>query len=554
YITVKGNLDTGRADFYVNSQVVSSFDITDTAESITKYIIGTTDEAKLNLTLKKVQLYSGYLVRDIFASSPVDTVPTDWITNGASVKYAGGIGQSYDKNSMGMTANAGVNTYAKKYFEAASGKLVLEAYIHTPAAVSGVYVSAKCGDTDVVKVVTDGNKFVASTGEALRTYRDNIWQCIRIEADTASQKAVIKIDGKKVAEVAFANAASYLDNIEIGATPSANTTLTFDDVTVYTMHDYADYVPVPVPAVSEGYDIGVQVCSLWRNGYHSGWDTISNFAELEPVLGYYDEGLVETADWEIKMMVEHGIDFQHYCWYCPSTDIKEPIKSPGLFESLHDGYFNAKYSDMIKFNLMWENGNGNLKTGGLEAFKEFIWPYWLEYYFSDPRYMTVDNKILLTVWSYPHFIEDFGGTEGASKAVEFMNNDLKNYGFDGIVVLFHDAHNMSKSVFETMKAAGAHGTYSYNLNRTGDDPEYQIERHKTQRATGVLHNTANIGVGFNDVGWNKNREPLITTADYEKVALFMRDTYLKETEGDGTPWHSSLVFLSTWNEYGEGHY
>ena len=552
YFTVKGNLDTDRADFYVDSKVVSSFDITDKADKITKYIIGTTDEAKLNLTVKKVQLYSDYLVNDIFASSPEGVVPSDWVTNGASVKYSGGFNSTYDKNSMIMNATAGVNSYAKRYFEAASGKLVFKTYIHTPTAVSGVYVSAKCGDTEVVKVMTDGNKFVTATGETLRTHRDNLWQTVRIEADTATQKAVISIDGKKVGEVAFAAAVNYFDNIEIGATPSADTTLTFDDVVVYTVHDYEDYVPVPVPAVSEGYDIGVQICSLWRNGGHHGWDTVSNFEELETVLGYYDEGLVEVADWEIKMMVEHGIDFQHYCWYCPSNDIKEPIKPSGA--ALHDGYFNARYSDMIKFNIMWENGNGNLKSGGLEQFKEYIWPYWLEYYFSDPRYMTVDNKIILTVWSYTHFIQDFGGAEGAAKAVEFMDADIKNYGFDGIVVIFHDSHNMNKSVFETMKAAGVHGTYSYNLNRTGYDPEYQIERHKTQRATGVLHNTANIGVGFNDVGWNKNRSPLITLADYEKVALFMRDTYLPETKDDGTPWHSNLVFLSTWNEYGEGHY
>ena len=77
YFTVKGSLDTKKADLYIDSQIVSSFDITESADKITKYIIGTSDEDKLNLTVKKVQLYSNFLVHDIFACSPVDVVPTE---------------------------------------------------------------------------------------------------------------------------------------------------------------------------------------------------------------------------------------------------------------------------------------------------------------------------------------------------------------------------------------------------------------------------------------------------------------------------------------------
>ncbi len=551
--TVKGDLDTKRADLYFDGVVVSSFDITEEAKQITKYIVGTTEEEKNTLSLSNVQLYSNFLVHDIFMTSTENSHPSDWITNDATlaVAYTGG-NRGSDVRSLQMKPTAGKLSYAKKYFEASSGKLVFETYIHTPKGVGGVYVAAKCGDVDGFRVVTNGNRFETVGGTLLREYRDNIWQCIRLEADTASQTVLVRIDGKTIGEYPFDNAVAYFDNIEIGATPTEDTVLSIDDITVYTQHDYDDYVPTPVPAVSDGYDIGIQVCSLWRNGYHSGWDTISNFPELEPYLGYYDEGNIEVADWEIKFLVEHGIDFQHFCWYCPSSDIKEPIKSSSMSEALHDGYFNAKYSHMMKFNLMWENNGKNVNS--LEQFQEYIWPYWLEYYFTDDRYMTVDNKILLTVWNYGNFISCFGGADGAKEAVAFMNDDLKKLGFDGIVILFHDGHNQSASVFQTMAAAGVDGTYSYNLNRPGYSADYQINRHKAQRATGVFHNTASIGVGFNDVGWSGSRQPMITNEDFEKVARFMKDEYLKETEGDGTPWHSSLMFVSTWNEYGEGHY
>ena len=48
--------------------------------------------------------------------------------------------------------------------------------------------------------------------------------------------------------------------------------------------------------------------------------------------------------------------------------------------------------------------------------------------------------------------------------------------------------------------------------------------------------------------------PMITNEGFQKVARFMKDEYLKETEGDGTPWHSTLQIVSTWNEFGEGHF
>lgn len=550
--TIKGDLDAKRADLYFDGVVVSSFDITEKAKEITKYIVGTTEKDKVTLALGYVQLYSNFLVHDIFRNSE-NSHPSDWITNDSTTQVARtGGNRGGDVRSLQIKPTAGKLSYAKKYFEASSGKLIFETYIHTPKGVSGVYVAAKSGDTEGFRVVTNGNRFETADGSLLREYRDNVWQCIRLEADTASQTVLVRIDGKTVGEYPFDNAVTYFDNIEIGGTPSEDTVLSIDDVTVYTHHEYDDYVPEPVPAESKGYDIGIQVCSLWRNGYHSGWDTISNFPELEPYLGYYDEGNIEVADWEIKYLVEHGIDFQHFCWYCPSSDINEPIKSPSMFEALHDGYFNAKYSHMMKFNLMWENNGKNVNS--LEQFQTYIWPYWLEYYFTDDRYMTVDNKILLTVWNYGNFISCFGGADGAKEAVAFMNDDLKKLGFDGIVILFHDGHNQSASVFQNMASAGVDGTYSYNLNVSGYSADYQINRHKTQRATGVFHNTASIGVGFNNVGWAGTRHPMITNEDFEKVARFMKDEYLKETEGDGTPWHSRLLFVSTWNEYGEGHY
>ena len=137
--------------------------------------------------------------------------------------------------------------------------------------------------------------------------------------------------------------------------------------------------------------IGMNMCSLWHTGEHIGWDCISAYPEIKPVLGYYDEGLPEVADWEIKFMLENGVDFQLYCWY--SSQSNAPIKVTGLAEAIHDGYFNCRYSDMSRFALLWEAANA-AHPAGSEAFRRYFVPYWIEQFFSDKRYMTIDLSLI----------------------------------------------------------------------------------------------------------------------------------------------------------------
>ncbi len=114
---------------------------------------------------------------------------------------------------------------------------------------------------------------------------------------------------------------------------------------MFLTHEYDDYCPEPVPITDDGYDVLLNMCPLWLDGAHFGWSAISSYPDVEPALGYYDEGLPEVADWEIKFMMENGIDVQHLCWYSPADDIKDPIKRSQYNEALHDGFFNSKYSN-----------------------------------------------------------------------------------------------------------------------------------------------------------------------------------------------------------------
>ena len=105
---------------------------------------------------------------------------------------------------------------------------------------------------------------------------------------------------------------------------------------------------------------------------------------------------------------------------------------------------------------MWENVNTDVYS--LEDFKEYIWKYWVEYYFKDDRYVRVDNKALISVWSRWSLETAFGGTDGAKEAVAFMNVVIKKYGYDGVVLITGAGPNgVAPATYGHIKARGIDG-------------------------------------------------------------------------------------------------
>ena len=194
--------------------------------------------------------------------------------------------------------------------------------------------------TDGEKIITfetrDGKIYVGDV--MVNDYIANVWQTLHIEADTNSGKAKIYVNGKHKTTVDFS--VDHFDGVSVDFAPDKDAVMWFDDVEAFEVIQHSDYPSTPQVAESTDYNIGMNVCWLWRDQQSGeGWDATSPFSEFDPYLGFYDEGLRETADWELKWMAEHGIDFIHACWYCPSGDVKAPIKEMRhSYAALHDGY------------------------------------------------------------------------------------------------------------------------------------------------------------------------------------------------------------------------
>ena len=498
---------------------------------VASVVYGTTEESKATYSVYNVvRLTANYGTNDEFASwNSLDNMPVGYTGEKAGVK------------SSQLDVEAG--GFAEKKFPAVTGIIISE---YELLMKDGMKVTLSDGASALIDITVNGGKLYAN-GVEIYKYQPDIWYRLRIEADTKTGVSVIKLNGRKIADTAF-------NGTKADAIKFANTgaeTVSYDTVRVYEKVIHDDYVPVPViPKGQEKYTVGINICSLWRNGHHYGWAAITPYEE--PVLGYYDEGSPESADWEIKYMVEHGIDFQSFCWFPDKTNA--PLKNLECRYQLHDGFMNAEYSDMMKYCLIWECANAKMPAG-MDAWKKYYVPYMIENYFKDSRYMTIDNRLVFCVFGAGNLHGSdaskggFGSIAASRAAFDYLEEEVKKLGFDGMLYL---ALGTSNSALAQM---GFDASYAYSWSRDG----YKVDHNKNSmiasyNATDAMYTVPTVSVGFNDIAWfGGKRYPLMSVEDYRTTNNWVVEEYLPAYGTKGT-WKENFVMLSTWNEYGEGTY
>jgi len=612
------NLDTGVVNVnmaglngtsysYINNY---TYKLKDGFNGLKKLCFSTGVADKIEYTVKQVHLYKNYSVNDKFITHKKNYAPHDYTTRGdvtVSEMYTDSNNQG-DFYSVLMYTRDGDDIYARKSFKKTGGKVKLETYLLIPEGNDGVYFDVGYDNNSIIRIITKDEKFYTVNKEGkpdreLRFFTPNCWQCIRIEADTLTQTALIKINGKVVAEnVPFLVKSDGFNTLEIGCKKAeGDFEIWFDDVEVHEIFDnYEDYVPKPVPLDTGDYILSMSICNLWRNGSHYGWSYIEPHAEIQPITGYYDEGNAEAMDWEIKFLAEHGVSTYAMCWYAPTSPATAPIKKPRMVDAHHEGYFNAKYTEYLDFSIMWENASYGT-PGTAEQFKENIFPFWMDWYFSDPRYFRIkeDGKeyLFLTMYQWANFRNmclpakngayssnvnsyydnlEFNQAEiDAAKLVSWMEEQVIEAGYaDGIILCFTNNGSANTGNISMLNMAGSDtAIFPYAWGNTAYDPDNQKQFVETyyslaQSASNSLVTEqagakgsskgidllALAAVGFNDIGWAQRRYPLISDPDFEELLLWFRDEYMPRYKNDEDGWKQYFIQFDTWNEYGEGHY
>ncbi|MEU7004036.1 glycoside hydrolase family 99-like domain-containing protein [Nonomuraea sp. NPDC046570] len=364
-----------------------------------------------------------------------------------------------------------------------------------------------------------------------------IWHHVAVVLDGTTAD-IFHNSKQKATQVTLAAAAPSAP-AKLTLTVAAGATAYFDDVKITdTIPFPSDYVPAPAPVGTGSYLVGVQSCSLWREGYHRGWDVINPHPERKPYLGFYDEGSPEVADWETKWLAENGISFQIYCWYRPQAGKGTAIKMPRLGMHLHEGFLESRYSSAVDFMIMWENAGEPTDSAD---FRKYIVPFWLEYYFKDPRYLKIDNKPVISIYKIAALITSFGSTAGVKAEIDYLRSRAVAAGFAGLIVLGTGTTATAALGFDAEYAYSRKGYF-------GPQTAAMLER----RAVSTVDVLPTVSIGRDDLAWNGVPGDYAGPATFGDLAVWARDTFMPAAPVGALS--RRMVILDNWNEYGEGHF
>ena len=497
--------------------------------NVVNFIYGSTDKGTADFQMNSSYAYVNYALYDDFKYVENEKSAYNWLCNNAVVKD-----EEFVVNGGGS---------AVRYFNIISGNVIAEAMLYLDKTTLAS-MSLLSGAKTVATLTTDGTDILLNGETVYENYYDGLWYDVRFELDTENNEVTFKLNGIEKAVVPFKEKSTSVDNI-VFAVNAKDSDVKIDNVKVYREIYHDDYVPVPVkPKGEEKYNVGINICSLWVEGKHYGWETISRFDE--PVLGYYTEGIPETADWEIKYMVEHGIDFQAFCWY---DFVNTPVKEHHLHEHLDHGFKNAKYSDMMNYALLLEFSNKNIS---LDSWNKYVVPYFVEHYFKDSRYMSIDNKAVVCSFNLGSLLKSkaMGSLENVKSALDSLEAAIVECGYEGMIFI-SCASGMTKS---EEAAVGVDASYNYHFSSAGSRYDTNTTANIYQAKDKATHTVPTASVGFQSVGWMDERYPLMDVEEYAKLNKWVTDEFLPMFEGEAEAWKSNTVMLSTWNEFGEGTY
>ncbi len=557
-VGIKVELDTETDTYIVSADgttLQEVFDFEEDCDSVDRMYLQTTEENIGTLGLSLVRVYTNLYVNEKFLTSTKE-IPDDWTWNGeGSVNVIRKMGSvSPDLYNLELTDNgADKQTVISKEVTYTDDEAWLEYHFLIPEgsnAELAMVLETEEGETfKVGNTSANGNYQFGYYDEnddfvALYDMIDEQWYHVLVKV--TRNETLIYLNHKLQADEISLPFVKF-DTISFETSMTGTGTVLLDDILLKDYVDYPDdYVPEPELPEEDDYIVGLQSCSLWKEGSHFGWDWISDWDERHTYLGFYDEMSPEAADWAIKWQLEHSVDYELYCWYRPPVGAGEPIKQPRNAYALEEAFFNAKYSNQAKFAIAWENSSvGNMDS---QDFRENIVSYWLEQYFKDDRYMLIDNKPVIGLYKFSTLLSCFGSVDGVKAELDYLRQACKDAGFDGCVVMLV-AHEASATSLQQYKDAGIDCLYAYSWGGTAEN---QKEKIVAQNNVGIMDVLPTICMGRDDSAWERGSGYYLTDDEFRGLADWAKNTYMASAE-EGS-FSSRMVMLGNWNEYGEGHF
>ena len=309
------------------------------------------------------------------------------------------------------------------------------------------------------------------------------------------------------------------------------------------------YVPEPKP-VRGPYEVGAYYFPGWQTA--SQWHPLERFPERKPLLGWYREGSPEVADWHIKWAVEHGITFFAYDWYWSQG-------SRSLEHGLHDGFFQARYRNLLKFCLLWANHNAP-HTSSLEDCRA-VTQYWIQTYFRRPEYLIQGGKPVIIIFSTDRLRADLGSAK-VKEAFDAMRAECRQAGLPGLYLMacVGDAGQARQAAAEGYDAVTAYNWPGLGIHTAELYAPFEslLEGYRRNWAHIIEQSPIPICLpvcgGWDSRPWHGDNNLVRFGRTPELFRRHLLDAKrLLEVRGPG-PAPLNMVLIEAWNEWGEGSY
>lgn len=336
-------------------------------------------------------------------------------------------------------------------------------------------------------------------------------------------------------------------------------------------------VPKPMPATTDRI-VAAHYYPAWKKGapgLHNGFDDLHPFPERTPLMGYYDEENPTVCDFEIKWALEHGINCFIHCWYRKKDNEGKPVTVDAIRcgHGLHEALFNAKYQDMMKFAIMYENNPRWGQTTPDDLLNNLL-PFWTENYFKRSNYLVMDNKPVLFVCLKGMLDRIFSSVEEQREIFDKCREYVKSQGFDGLyiaVCLWEFNGDVPGRDYPDCETRGYDFHFSYNAGYSPkehfpsdeDIIEGQCNHLKLRLAPNPLKHvpiatcfrdaTPRTTQAWKDLGTNFAKETIyhLSPDGYRKVIRKMKEMCDELPDG---AWGKRIFMIDNWNEWDEGHY
>lgn len=516
--------------------------------------IGTSKESEMIIYLNYVYAYINYLAFDRFMTVNPGETPSGW-NKGDYISSSGTVfmesNEFPDVYSYEIKDEIAIDQVdLSKEFPVQTGDIAVQYAVLFTDKSDKAEVALRQGKTKALSVTAKNGNLYAGNELLYEGYMKNVWYELKIVTNAKSSTADIYINNMLRLDDAPVNKTTGIDNVAfLTDFRSAEQQYFIDDICVYKHLPLpSDYPEAPRTVQSDGYEIAMLMYNMWREGSHFGWDRLSPYEERKPYLGWYTEGSTEVADWEIKWLLEHGIDYQVYVYAGVEQKSAAPIKRTARADALIDGFLNSQYE--MDFAIMWSRLSENTLKG-YDNFVENVVPYWIEHFFKNPRYKTIDNKPLLFTYNTALVAERLGGVDKLKDAIKYLDDECKKIGFDGI--MFVGDVSAGAGSPEVVKEIG---TWAYNYSGWGEaaaNPDSVIKvldgLYEKNEYAGMF---ASFPQGYNNTPWRVNSIGFMTPEGVEKMCNWLVSAKPKyEAQGAGG---IGNIICTCWNEWGEGHF